>query len=56
MDQITSRPWASVSRLQFLEHQLELRELLVEFLRAAAEARPAQYRDLQLQVGDPLLQ
>ena len=42
--------------VQLLEHQLKLRELLVELLRAAAEAGAAQHRDLQLQVGDPLLQ
>jgi hypothetical protein len=42
--------------LHILEHQLELRELLIELLRATAKAGAAQHRDLQPQVRDPMLQ
>ena len=45
-----------MATLQLLEHQLELGKLLVEFLGTAAEARPTQHRDLQLQMADLLLQ
>jgi hypothetical protein len=40
---------------QLIQHELELPEFLVEPLRAAANARPAQDRDLQLQLGDARL-